>query len=66
MKYEYAVESQWAGFWGGFGRNILIEMPLNRLADGGWRLIRTEHIWALWFWVMPRPRLLYIFEREQD
>jgi len=61
--YEYIVESQWAGWWGGYGIERVLEIRINKFAEQGYRLIRTERIWCLWWWWILRPKLLYIFER---
>lgn len=62
---QYVVESQWAGWWGGYGDERLIEDRLNSFGQEGWRLVRTERIWAWWFWLILRPKLLYVFERAE-
>lgn len=65
LMYEYAVESQWAGWWGGYGSEHLLVRRLNEYADRGWHLIAVERIRAFWWWMIPRPKLLYVFERGQ-
>jgi hypothetical protein len=63
---EYAVESKWTGFWGGWGSEDDIAERINARAREGWRLIRTESKyfnWWLIFW-FPRAKLLMIFERS--
>ena len=40
--YEYTVDSQWAGWWGGYGAERLLEKEINQRASEGWRLIRFE------------------------
>ena len=72
-EYEYAVDSQWAGWWGGYGAERLLENQINQRASEGWRLIRTESKRFLWFglaivpffFVAMRYKLLYIFERAK-
>ena len=47
--YEYTVDSQWAGWWGGYGAERLLEKEINQRASEGWRLIRTEAR-PFWWW----------------
>lgn len=62
--YEYRVESKWTGIFGGWGSESDIADILNNAASEGWRLARTERSWFSWFWFLPRPKLLMIFERQ--
>ena len=64
--YEYRVESKWSGIFGGWGSESDIAQLINQVAADDWRLIRTENIRALWFWFLPRPKLLMIFERGRQ
>jgi hypothetical protein len=60
---EYRVESKWCGFWGGWGSERDLAGICNAVAGEGWRLIKTERAWFAWFWFLPRPKVLLIFER---
>lgn len=62
--FEYMAESQWAGWFSRYGSEHLITHTLNMIANDGWRLVQVERFWALWFWLIPRPKLLYVFERN--
>ena len=73
VEYEYAVDSQWAGWWGGYGAERLLENEINKRASEGWRLIRTESKSFVWFglaivplWIVAkRTKILYIYERAK-
>jgi len=60
---SYRVEQQWAGWWGGFGGNGTISGKLNELAADGWQLVDSRSHIRLWFWIIPRPKLLLFFEK---
>ena len=64
-EYEYLVESQWAGWWGGYGEEHVLANHLERRAAEGWRLAKVERGIYLWFWYIPRTKLLYFWERER-
>ena len=72
-EYEYAVGSQWAGWWGGYGAERLLENEINQRASEGWRLVHTESKLFTWFGIsiVPpfffniRQKILYIFERAK-
>lgn len=64
MSREYLVESQWAGFTGGYGSESYISQRLNQRAREGWTLFRTEANRCAWWGVVPRIKLLTIFERD--
>ena len=64
--YEYNVRSKWAGWFGGWGSEGDVAAIMDETATHGWRLVRTESIHALWFWFIPRPKLLFVFERERS
>jgi hypothetical protein len=71
QELEYVVDSQWTGFWGGYGAERLITQHINRRAAEGWRLASTKTSHFLWwglaiappFIVHVRAKLLYVFER---
>jgi len=63
--YEYLMESDWLGWWGGFGAERVKAERLNGRGGEGWRLVRSESKWFLWFWFMPRVKVLYIWERPK-
>ena len=62
--YEYVADSQWAGWWGGYGAEHLLGREMNDRAAEGWRLHAVDVKTFLWFlgWAL-RTKLLYIFER---
>lgn len=62
--FEYRVESKWSGWAGGWGSESDIAGIMNGFAGQGWRLISTKNVHALWFWIVPRPKLLMVFERQ--
>ena len=72
-EYEYAVDSQWAGWWGGYGAERLLEFELNQRASDGWRLISTQSRPFVWigisivppFFCNFRHKVIYIFERAK-
>jgi hypothetical protein len=57
-------ESYWTGFWGGWGNVEGIAGRLNQRARGGWRLVSTKSTLAFYFWIIPRPKLLMLYERD--
>lgn len=61
--YEYLMESDWLGFWGGFGSESVKTERLNSRGREGWRLVRTERARFFAFWFIPRVKILYIWER---
>ena len=75
--WEYVADSQWAGWWGGYGAEHLLDNEMNERAANGWRLHAVDVKTFLWFgftvwppafplwfvgWAL-RTKLLYIFER---
>lgn len=64
VHYAYRAEQLWAGWWGGWGMDRHIEGRLNSLAVEGWRLVDSRSCLRLWFWIVPRPKLLLFFEKE--
>ena len=72
QKYEYLVHSQWAGWWGGYGSEPLLQREITLRAAQGWRLASTKTDKFMWFGVSVWPpaiiafrtRVLYVFERE--
>ncbi len=77
--FEYVVDSQWAGWWGGYGAEHLLAREVNERAADGWRLHDVEAKSFLWFgftvwppalpfWFIGwayRTKLLYFFERAK-
>jgi len=71
-KLEYRAHSQWAGWWGGYGSEPLLQQELNTFAAQGWRVSSTKVDKFVWFgislWppaiIAYRTKILYIFERE--
>lgn len=63
--YEYKTISKWAGWWGGWGSEDGIAGIINEEARAGWRLVRSESMRLFWGWILPRPKMLFIFERER-
>ena len=62
---EYRAEEYWAGWWGGWGDNTGLSRRLNERASEGWRLTSTKSGHALYYWLLPRTKLLFIWERER-
>ena len=61
---EYHLEQWWTGFWGGWGNTGELQERINNLAAQGFRVVDFESTRALWFWLVPRPKLLIVFERQ--
>ena len=61
----YHVISRWAGWQGGWGSESDIANVLNEKAAAGWRLVRSETWFCLWFFFVPRKKLLLIFEQTK-
>jgi len=61
--YQYKITSKWCGFWGGWGSESDIGRHVEQETSGGWRLSRTESKTLLWFWFLPRPKVLFFYER---
>ena len=62
--YRYLASSKWCGWWGGWGSENDIARHIEAQAAGGYRLVRTESRTSWWFFCIPRPKMLFIFERE--
>jgi len=60
---EYAVDSKWSGWFGGWGSETDIAAVINVRAREGWTLVRTESQRCGWWWFLWRIKLLMIFER---
>jgi len=63
-RYQYRVTSKWCGFWGGFGSEHAIVKHLEGETVGGWSLVGSKIHLRLWFWVIPRPKILFIYSRS--
>ena len=63
LVYEYKTITRWAGWWGGWGSEDSIAGTINEEARAGWRLVRWESMRLFWWWFLPRPKMLFIFER---
>jgi hypothetical protein len=63
--YEYLMESDWAGWFGGYGAESVKCERLNRRGQEGWRLVRSESKLFLWMCFLPRVKLLYVWERPK-
>ena len=70
---EYVVDSQWAGWWGGYGAERLLANEINNRARDGWKLKDIETSTKMWFglslwplalWAL-RTKVLYVFERPK-
>lgn len=60
-KPRYVVQSKWCGWWGGWGSESDIAAILNKAAAEGYVLHDTRSQWNMWFFCIPRPKLLMIF-----
>ena len=56
--YEYVADSQWAGWWGGYGAEHLLGREMNERAAEGWRLHDVDVKTFLWFGVTIWPPAL--------
>ena len=61
--YQYRITSRWCGWWGGWGSDDAIAHHIEQSSVVGWRLVRTESMTRWWLWIVPRPKVLFIFER---
>ena len=61
---EYHLEQWWTGFWGGWGNTAALQERTNVLAAQGFHVVDFESTMALWFWLVPRPKLLIVFARQ--
>ena len=57
----YRALSKWCGWFGGWGSESDIAEVLNREPE--WQLIRTDIAWSLWFYFVPRKKLLMILHK---
>lgn len=60
---EHMIISRWAGWWGGWGSESDLSKVINQRAAEGWTLRDTEASIFGWFWIIPRHKLLMVFER---
>ncbi len=60
---EYATDSRWVGWWGGYGSQEELTEAMNERARDGWRLVRIETGIFLWAGFLPRRRMLLVWER---
>ena len=61
---EYKVSTLWCGWWGGYGSTEAIARHLQMETMNGWRLVDME-VRSRWFiLLLPRPKALFVFERE--
>jgi len=61
--HEYRVTSKWCGWWGGWGKEITIIRHIEETTVEGWQLTETKSMTRLWWWVLPRPKMLFIYSR---
>ena len=64
-RYRYAVTSKWCGWRGGWGSESDIASHIDQRARDGYRLVRTESITRWWWWLVPRPKIVFIYEHER-
>ena len=67
--FEYVADSQWAGWWGGYGAEHLLAREINERAADGWRLHTSEAKGFLWFGITawpPRVPALVCRIRHED
>lgn len=60
---HYEVSAMWAGWWGGYGSDNAIAEHIEAHTPDGWRMASVKVSLRLWLWLIPRPRLLFIYER---
>ena len=63
QRYQYRVTSKWAGWLGGWGSEDDIAKHIETETVGGWHLLRTESEIRFWWFFVPRPKLVFIYER---
>jgi hypothetical protein len=61
---EYRVKAFWMGWMGGYGDERKIESRLNEMSREGWRLTSAKACVCFWMWVIPRYKMLAVFERS--
>jgi hypothetical protein len=59
---RYAVISKWCGWFGGWGSESDIASALNAVGPD-WRLVRSENAIFAWMWLIPRRKIVFVFER---
>ena len=64
QRHEYRVTSMWCGWWGGWGSEDDIARHIERETTERWHLASTKMSLRLWFWVVPRPKVLFIYSRS--
>ena len=67
--HRYEVTSKWCGWWGGWGSEAAIIRHIEETTmatitgSEGWRLIETRSTMRFWWWIIPRPKILFIYSR---
>ena len=64
--YEYKTVSLWCGWFGGWGSIADIDEMIDFYAGLGWRLCEVVESTKWWYYVVPRSRVLMIFERSRS
>jgi len=64
QRHEYRVTSMWCGWWGGWGSEDGIAKHIERETTERWHLASTKVSLRLWLWVVPRPKMLFIYSRS--
>ena len=64
QRHEYRATSMWCGWWGGWGSEDDIAKHIERETTERWDLVSTKVSLRFWFWVVPRPKVLFIYSRS--
>ena len=68
-RHQYEVTSKWCGWWGRWGSEAAIIRHIEETTRAtitgseGWRLIETRSTMRFWWWIIPRPKILFIYSR---
>lgn len=61
---QYKVVSKWCGWFGGWGSERDIAAVLNAAGAEGLHLVRSENGLFLWMWIIPRRKVVFVFEGQ--
>ena len=62
-RHQYQATSKWCGWWGGWGSETDIARHIEGTTAEGWQLVETKNTMRFWWWIIPRPKILFIYSR---
>ena len=62
-RHQYEVSSKWCGWWGGWGSYADMISHIEERTTEGWQLVETKNMLRFWWWLIPRPKVLFIYSR---